>query len=181
MKVKADFAALARSVEKRDEVRLKQLGADPAAVNRYQIVCLPENFWEAKGGDELLEAAQTADLAKLLKEAGIQCAMPHEVGFETPVVVRQSADLWCGLIWILDKLAAPPFVAVLSGWLTAKYITTKGDKGERRPKPPTVHVTIGVRKYGQLSTFQYDGDAESLVQLLRGLTQPGSDSPERAD
>lgn len=181
MKGKAELAALGSSVRNRHEARLRQLGADPGVVNRYQIVCLPENFWGAKDGNELLEARETADVGKLLKEAGLRCAMPHEVGFEAPVAVRQSADLWCGLIWILDKLAAPPFVAVLSSWLTAKYITSKGDKGESRLKPPTVHVAIGVRRYDQLSTLQYDGDAESLVQLLRGLTQPGNDSPDRAE
>jgi len=167
-----DLAVLRNLLGNRHEARLKQLGADPNLARRYQIVCLPENFWAARKSDELLEASETADIGKLLKEAGLRCAMPHELGFQTPVAVRRSADLWGGLIWILDNLAAPTFVAVLSSWLTARYVA--GKEGARS-KPPTVHLAIGIRRHDQLSTLQYDGDAHSLVQILKGLSQPEDD------
>lgn len=113
------------------EEQLKRLGADPDVVNQYQILCLPENLLTATNRDELVEAGQTAVVAKLLKAAGVRCALPQDVGFQIRGRVRKSADVWCGLIWIRDYLAAPTFVAVLCSWLTARYISGKGDRCER--------------------------------------------------
>lgn len=163
------------------EADLRRLGGDPEAINRYQVVCLPENLLTVKKREDLLEAGETADVGKLLKEAGLRCALPHELGFETPVKVRKSADLWCGLIWILDNLAAPTFVGVLSSWLTARYVTSKAERDKPPVEPPTIHLAIGIRKFEQLSTLQYEGDAETLVQLLKGLAQPGRNDTDATD
>lgn len=160
--------------------QLRQHGFDPDLLNQYQVVCLPENLFSAERREDLLEAGQSADIAKILKESGLRCAQPHDLGIAVPVIERRSLDLWCGLIWIRDYLAAPIIAGVISSWLTAKCFNSKeGQLGSK--EPPTVHVEIAISKRGQISLLRYEGNAETLIQLLKGLDQPDAEESEHTN
>ncbi len=118
-------------------------------------MCLPENFEYATTKEEIFDAGHTAFLSKLLKSGGVKCANSFDLGIEAKVLIRQSSDYWLGLVWIMENVARPIFVALISEML----ISWKKEKSE-------VHITIRLPEGAYL---KYDGDPETLRQLLTGI------------
>jgi len=150
--------------------KLRKVGIDSGKLREYQVLCLPENLESAGTGDELFDASSTATLSKRLKSAGLKCANSFDLGIEAGVIERQAADLWLGLVWILDKFAIPVVVGVISALLTSMIQRKSKSTPSCTHRPePKVHLTLHFLRGEDLTTVKYDGDPETLNQLLSGL------------
>ena len=150
--------------------KLRKVGIDPGKFKQYQVLCLPENCERAATSDELFDASGTADLSKRLKVAGLKCANSFDLGLEARVLERRAADLWLGLVWIMHEFAIPVFVGIVAALLTSMIQRRSKSPPSTIQRPgPKVHLTLRLLRGEDLTTVKYDGDPETLKQLLSGI------------
>ncbi len=158
--------------------KLRKVGISPNKLKQYQVLCLPENCERAATADELFDASGVANLSKRLKVAGLKCANSFDLGLEAGVLDRRAADLWLGLVWIMDRFAIPVFVGVASAVLTSMiHGRSKSSPSTIQRPRPKVHLTLRLLRGDDLTTIDYDGDPETLKQLLSGI-RVGADPKE---
>src|SRR3989304_7982682 len=150
--------------------KLRKIGFDPEKFKEYQVLCLPENAEYAATADDLFDASGAADLSKRLKAAGLKCANSFDLKSEAKVLERRGADLWLGLVWILDSFVTPICVGVVSALLTSMM--------QRRSKPaisdiqqpePKVHLKLRILRGEDVTSIDYNGDPETLNRLLNAI------------
>jgi hypothetical protein len=150
--------------------RLLEFGVAAEQMERFAVLCLPENLPAAGRREDLLDSQDAVDLAKRIRAAGISCANSFDLTPEAATVHRRGADLWLGVVWVLDGKAAGTVAAViirkLKGW-TERTISRKGK----------VHLSLRVRNGREVSEIEYRGSAGTLVRILEGLR--GSGEKER--
>ncbi len=145
------------------DFRLRDLNLQESVISDYQILCLPENFFSGEI-DELYDASHAILLSKMLKQKGVKCANSYDLGFESEVYIRQSGDLYLGLVYILEELAIPFFVSVLAA-LVVQKINSDEDRLEEK-NSSNVNIDLYLPKDKHL---KYTGDSETLLEILRNL------------
>ena len=154
--------------------KIRPLGLDPNRLKAYQVLCLPENFDYAASSEDLIDASESADLSKVLKEAGLKCANSFDLGIHARVIERRGIDLWFGFLWLVDHLALPIVIGVLTELLLGKWQSPN-------QKETAVHLRLRIQRNDRLTNIKYDGDGETLVKLLNGIAgkAEGSSAKER--
>lgn len=141
-------------------VKLREFGILPDKINEYQVLCLPENVESASSVEQLFDADDAVNLSKQLKAAGIKCGNSFDLGLECGVLERRGEDLWLGLIWIVNSIAIPLVVSTL-GSILASIIRSKSKRN--------VHLSLYLSKSEGITKLKYDGDPETLLQLLKNV------------
>lgn len=156
---------------------LQRFEVDPDRCRQYQVLCLPENIESAANRDELFDAGDTADLSKRLKAAGLRCANSYDLGIDVGVLDRRGADLWLGFVWIMDNLAIPVVVGVVSTVLASMIERkSKSTPPAIQQSVPKVHLALGLLRGDDLTTLKYKGDADTLIRVLNAIKpDEGSD------
>ena len=135
-------------------------------INTYDILCLPENLTNATNKEDLFDATDSITLSKLLKANGVLCANSYDLQFEAQVLERRSKEKWFGTVYIRNSIVIPVFVGVL-GTLIANEISEL-IKSDEQPIPK-VHIELKFEKTNNVSTLKYDGDAQTLITILKGI------------
>ncbi len=159
--------------------RLRKLGIDPARMQGYQVLCLPENFDSATSVGELLDASSSADLSKRLKVAGLKCGNSFDLGLEIGVREKRAGDVWLGVVRILEGVVVPVVLGVIAGLLTSMIERKRKSGGAAEGKGEAgVHVSVSVVRGESLTRIRYDGDPETLKQLLSGVGERRGEGDE---
>jgi hypothetical protein len=135
-------------------------------ISAYDILCLPENLANATNKEDLFDATDSIMLSKLLKVAGILCANSYDFQFEAKVLERRSKEKWFGTVYIRNCIVIPVFVGVLSNLIGNEI--TELIKSNEQPIPK-VHIELKIEKTNNVSTLKYDGDAQTLITILKGI------------
>jgi hypothetical protein len=135
---------------------LRKFCIKDANINKFQILCLPENLTSAARRVELVDAGNTIDLVKKLKEAGIPCGASYDLTPEAKTITRRGNDVWLGTVWILSYIALPFFLDVLANMVTSR-------------KQSKVHVNLRIRRDSEVVQIDYSGDGKTLSQVLNGF------------
>jgi hypothetical protein len=156
---------ISNNISKSDEATLLNMGIDPIKCKDYQILCLPENFQTGpKNG--LYDADLSCKLSKILKQNGVKCANSYDLGIDSKISIRQTNDIYLGLVWILDNVALPLFTAAVYDWFKEK-INNKGNGNNNNNinvfNKNIIHIEI---KLPNGNLIKYDGDAENLKKCL---------------
>jgi hypothetical protein len=150
--------------------KLHKFGIKLDNYKEYQVLCLPENVESAVTIDKLYDASDTANLSKKLKASGIKCGNSYDLGIEVGVLERRAADLWLGAIWIINNIAIPSFVNVFCNILTPMIQDRFRSAFSVIKKPdPQIHLSLKVLRGENYTDIKYDGDPETLKQLLNGI------------
>lgn len=159
----------------RDKIEdLQKYGVDPEKAIQYQVLCLPENIESAGNADELFDANSTAILSKKLKAAGLRCGNSHDLTINCPTLDRRADEIWLGLLWIRDVVAIPIVIAVVSNLLTGMFRTRAKSRGSTtQSSQPKVHLSLRIQRGENLTDLKYDGDPETLRQMLGGIKGDG--------
>ncbi len=146
--------------------KLKSLNVSEEVLDKYSVICLPENLLEGTAGD-LLEGEHALMLAKLLKELKqVSVAHSFDLGLDIPRIDRRSDHKWFGVIWIREHLAVPFVISVLSS-LCVVGLTSDN----RQPSPPTtVHAEVYLEKGDDVKYIRYSGDPATLLKLMDELS-----------
>lgn len=137
-------------------------------ISEYQVLILPENFDHAPDKESLIEASEALAISKILKSNGIKCANSFDLGFDVPTLERRASDIWLGQILIIDDIALPFFINIITNYI--QVWLSKSAKNELKDVPkPKVHVEIKMHKNGRLDKMKYDGDGETLNTILKSL------------
>lgn len=155
---------------------LSELGVDPNVASQYQILCLPENIENQTETNPLADSGESITLSKLLKEKGVKCANSYDLGLNSKTSERRGVDLWLGSIWILEHIALPILIGVLTRLLGEK-IQKKLDTANQLKasqkfddsQETKVHVDIKFIIDGKLSEIKYNGDADTFLKVINGL------------
>lgn len=144
--------------------KLDSLGIDLNKVKKFQVLCLPENFESSTNINELHDANNAIDLSKQLRMAGLKCANSFDLGLEIGVLEKRGADLWLGVVWILEFIVVPLVVGVISSMLASKA-------SDRLKAKKQIHLSLYLQKGDELTKIKYDGDSETLHQILSSISQ----------
>ena len=142
--------------------KLAEFGVHLNKLKDYQVLCLPENFESSESVNDLHDAGSAIDFSKQLKDIGVRCANSFDLGIEAAVIDRRSADLWLGLVWVLDYVTVPFVVGVVSSLLASSVYDKLKSKRQ-------VHLTLYLQKEQGLTKIRYDGDSETLKQILGSI------------
>jgi hypothetical protein len=154
---------------------VRNLGVADNALEKYQVVFLPENILGASSREELVDADDSVDLAKRLREAGVETATSYELTPEAKTVERRGAELWFGIVWVLREVALPFFVSVLANMVTS-WRTSRSGSGDRG-KLPVAHIKLRIKRGENFVNIDYSGDGETLVDVLQALKRRQEDKP----
>jgi hypothetical protein len=150
-----------------DRAKLIQFGIDPAIINQYQIIILPENINQASETNALLDTGDAIFLSKLLKEQGICCANSYDLGLEVKIYERRSYHLWLGLIWVKDHVALPVLNSVIGRMIGNKMEKTLENKNKNTSIE--IHSEIKFSVGGSPIYIKYEGDATTYKKILQGV------------
>lgn len=152
---------------------LRNFGVSDATIESFEVLCLPENVTDASSQEQLIDAGDAADFAKLLKEANIRCATSYDLTPEAKIIDRRGADIWLGIIWFLGCIALPLCLNVLANMLVSR--STAPTKQTKVTRQQRVHVKLRIRRANDVDELDYSGDAKTLRQLLLALKAPDND------
>lgn len=145
--------------------KLTKFGLSLDILNEYDLVILPENFDEAESIEELYDTDDSIYLVKDLKDKNIKCASFIDLKSEIPFKERRGGDIWLGTSWVLNNLLLPLYLNILSNYIF-EYIGNKKSKSVNFEKQ-NVHLKIKIKEEKTFSKFEYDGDSETLLKILK--------------
>jgi|ERR1017187_8651790 hypothetical protein len=148
--------------------KLAKLGLVQEKLFNSQVLCLPENIFDATSTGGLLEPADSVDFGKRLKAAGLKCATAFDLGLTTSILERRADDKWLGVLYVRDKVAIPLVVSVVSGLIVAAAVHTTANSGVKMPQPQ-IHLELYLERTNGVSRISYVGDGETLVNVLKSL------------
>lgn len=138
---------------------LAGLSLENDAFEGVAVLVLPENV-ENADPSELKDASDSVALAKHLKEHGLNCKTAYDFGLKPRVLDRHGIDVWLGVVWLVEHLAAPTVVGVISAWLASRYSTIKDAR---------IHVELKLQDGCSTSTLKFDGSLPDFQKVLGGL------------
>jgi hypothetical protein len=148
--------------------KLLTLGLAQEKLFSSQVLCLPENIFDAAPGEGLLEPSDSVDFGKRLKAAGLKCATAFDLGLKTSILERRAGDKWLAVLYVRDKVAIPLVVSVVSGLIVAAAVHATANSGGKTPQPQ-VHLELYLERTNGVSRISYVGDGETLVNVLKSL------------
>ena len=145
-----------------------QHGISVNDIKDFQVLVMPENFNSTSEKESLIEASDSLNMSKILKEEGIKCANAFDLGLDVPTLERRGSDIWLGQIFILDNVALPLIINVLTNFIQNKISKKSMTKTNLEPEGK-VHLELKLHKNGNINKLSYNGDSKTLVKVLQNL------------
>lgn len=145
-----------------------QHGISVDDIKGLQVLVLPENFNSAYDKESLIEASDSLNMSKIFKEEGIKCANSFDLGLDVPALERRGSDIWLGQIFILDNVALPIIINVLTAFIQNNISKKSKTKTNLEPEGK-VHLELKMHKNGNINKLSYNGDSKTLVKVLQNL------------
>ncbi|WMN11511.1 hypothetical protein QYS49_38635 [Marivirga salinae] len=145
-----------------------QHGISADDIKDFQVLVLPENFNSVSDKENLIEASDSLNMSKIFKEEGLKCANSYDLGLDVPALERRGSDIWLGQIFILDNVALPIILNVLTTFIQSK-ISRKSKKKTISEPEGKVHLELKMHKNGNVNKLSYKGDSETLIKVLDNL------------
>jgi hypothetical protein len=144
-----------------------RFGIESTDMMAATVLVLPENIDSASDASSLVDASESIELAKFLKSKSVNCKTAADLKCNAKVRGRHGVDIWLGVVWIVEQLAAPVVVALITTWLTT-----------RRPakEPARVHVDLRIERPSGTSQIKFSGDVDDFLKIAQSIQTP-SESP----
>lgn len=155
-----------------------RLELDPGVKARFPLVFLPENLEDAQHRDDLYDAQHTLGLCKALRARGVRCGNSADLGLRSREKSRHGAEVWLGLVWLIETGVIPVVVEVLKEHLAGLVRRAPPDQPSA---PPEVVIGIRVERPWGVDRFDYRGTAEVLPRLLAQWNADPARRPPSSD
>ena len=134
-----------------------------------RVLCLPENFENAKTIDELEHTSDSDELYKLLKNEGIKCANSRDLGCDLGIdkryKVRKSLDLYPGALLILAPVVIDKIIDVVTYMVRKR----KEEAFEPNLQINIKNCNIIFLEGGNLKVENFEGDLEDFKRDLTAV------------
>ncbi len=150
-------------------VQLRNAGIDLGQLATYDVVCFPGDILSFKPGQKLTETHSQGQLLALLKGKNLRCGTMFDLGLGSGAQKADDGSLRLGVVWIVDKVAIPIVVGVIST-LVASRIDDQTSPG--KTPQPQVSIALYVQEGDQSRELIYEGDGESLVRVIEAMNHP---------
>lgn len=138
---------------------LKSMGIEKERIDDLDILILPENFESETDVKKFYDANHSITLHKMLRSNGVKVNSLDDLGIpDIPVFAKHSDEIWLGVLF-LQYVAIPVLINVFSDWLLTKSVGS------------IVHVDLKINKHGKLISLKYDGDSETLNNILKAMNK----------
>jgi hypothetical protein len=153
-----------KKLEVKDYVDVKKKAAKLGHTIPDGIVLLPSSFESAQTRNDLVYAAGTDTVKKLLVQAGVPAAKLEKDGQEYPRTVQHAFE-WIGPVILFTAAAVsqnPEIVSITLG-VISNYLTDwfRGVPKQER----TARLKMVEEKDGRYKIFDYNGPPENLGQV----------------
>lgn len=146
--------------------KLSQLGVNRDLYSSADVLCLPENILTEDDSTKLYEPMDQIFLVKRLREEGINVFTLYDADIEVSNLERRGDEKWFGKI-IVDKVALPALIAILSGVTVVNY-----DRATENKEPvKKVHMQLIIKNKNNENSLEYEGDGETLIKILETLNE----------
>ena len=150
-----------------NEERLQTLGIDLEELKeRFQVLCLPENTIAEANETELYETTDSIDLYKNLIAASVKCGNSLDIGLEAKILERRAADIWLGLVIILDDIVIPILASVIASIIYSKINKSKEIMHSSKHR---ISLELWHLQEDSIKKIKFDGKSEDLLNLLSGI------------
>lgn len=157
-------------------IEFAKFGIDIEKLTSYQVLFLPDNYQECTEIDKLYNSIDGIEIYKQLNNRGIKCADFSDLGVDVSFLERRNSDIWLGVIWVIDNLALPIIVSLISGLLLTLIKKNKSNNNDNKPQLK-VNVELKIkRNKNNSSILRYSGDPKTLEKILKAIDK--SDSNE---
>ena len=150
-----------------------KFGITTDQISAFDILCLPENIAAVASIDDLYDASDAIVLSKLLKIQGLNCANSYDLHLPCRVLERRSKEKWFGMVFIRKNVVIPLFVSVLGNLISSEIADAPKDKQQPIPK---IHIELKIKKPNCITSIKYDGDASTLITILKNIEADTTDS-----
>ena len=128
-------------------------------IENYQILCLPENIYQAKSREDLLDSGDSATVSKELKAKGVKCGNSSDLGLKPCVSIRKGLDIWLGVVFVIESMALPFLISAIANIVTSRMLNLDSK----------IHLNLRIRNGKNVTAIDYEGDPETLQQILDAL------------
>jgi len=146
------------------ESQMRKFGISPEHLERYDVLCLPENILSAQKPEDLYQTHEQIELSTCLKGAGLRCADPQDIGLvRSPdrYLVRESVEDCLGVVLVLTTVALPIVHSEFRRWLDQKRA--------RAAEAHKVNVNIVRTRGKDYDSFNMSGPGEDVARVLQAL------------
>lgn len=154
--------------EKLDETCSK-LGISVDALKGVDVLVLPENIESVASCDDVLDSNDSMLLAKDLRERGVSCRTAYDLGWRPKYLDRRGGDVWLGVLWLLNEVAAPSIAGFLSQWLSDRMHSQRANAGVEKDETTTIHLELRLQDGKRTSCIKFDGSAADLDVVMTAL------------
>ena len=133
---------------------------------KFDVLCLPENIETEKSANNLIESGEAIQLYKVLKGQGITVLDLHDLGIKIPIYERRCNEIYFGTLFI-KEIALQIVLGIVSTWIADKLFNS------------TVHIKLKIQKSEQIVSIIYDGDPETLKQILNSMARSENDEHKK--
>lgn len=158
---------------------LSKFGITKETIQKYQILCLPENINSEDPQQGLYDAHDSVHLSKLLKSENVKCANSYDLKLNVQTYDRRGGEIWLGVVFVTTMLVLPILTSVIGNLITPhiKKLLHSSDK-EQEPK---IHIYLVFPKDLESQEFEgihHIGSFEELkekIKLLQSKKNENSD------
>lgn len=138
---------------------LEGFGVPSATIENYQILCLPENIYQAKTKEDLLDSGDSATVSKELKVKGAMCGNSYDLGLRPRVRIRKGLDIWLGVVFVVQSIVLPFLISAIANIATSRMLNSDSK----------IHLNLRIKNGKNVTAIDYEGDPETLQRILDAL------------
>lgn len=153
--------------EKLELLNLNAVGIKEEDYKDFEVLLLPENVFSKKENEGFIDAANSIDFYKFLKENGVKVGNSADLNLSSNLKERRGGDFWFGVMEFIREGITDVYFGLLAAYIYDKIKSqeplTNHDKKEL-PKS-NVHIKIITKDYN----FDYSGDADEFIKIIKSL------------
>lgn len=148
-------------------VNLTTAGVKEEDYKKYDVLLLPENVFNRKGNEDFIDAKNSIDFYKFLKEQGAKVGNSADLHLTSDLKERRGSDFWLGVMQFIREGTTAIYFNLLASYLFAKLTSQQPlTSHEKKEKPKSkVHINIITKDYN----FDYSGDADDFIKIIKSL------------
>lgn len=165
----------------RNDSHFERFGIDYKQIERYDILCLPENFEDAESAEQLYDTVESIDLCKLLKSQGLNCANSLDLGIDIGYRDRRSADLWLGTLWVQGAVSIVcTAIGTAIGTLIGMKLAQKQQASPPSQINQTIHINLNLPEGDSRREIKFDEQEDPFLKQLAEIAGEG-ESEQKID
>lgn len=157
---------------------LLAIGASADDVSDFEVLVLPENILARRQEDQLVEAQDSINLMKIMRERGLKSGSLFDIGGRSHTLERRGSDLWLGVVYVVWESARNGVLDAVKSYVQERVKSFLAGRSKRKPKSPEIHFVIFERKSKTTSErlIEFEGNEAACIRALDKLRKKSLES-----